>query len=182
MVQQQSHLPLLLRWYSPPRDLAGHRIGQLSEAHIVRQLEQRQFQPVSCLRQLCRQGLGQIASRFDAHAGQPFFHRRGQQRVHGLRIVRDSKARGDEQFSLRQPACVVRRIRQIDAADLSVKTRRAAADNAARECGQAQHLPQRGIVRCVLCCHGFCLLCDIITISVKMFIKLCRWNRPSVAL
>ena len=69
---------------------------------------------------------------------------------HGLRIVCDGKSSGDEQFSLRQPARVVRCVRQIDTADPTAKSRRAAADRAARKHGQAQHLLQCGIVRCVL--------------------------------
>ena len=150
MVQQYSQLPLLLRRYLPPRDLAGYRVGQLGEAHIVRQLEQRQSQPVCRLCKLCRQGVGQIAPRLDAHAGQPLLCRCWQQRIHGLRIVCDGKTSGDEQFSLRQPARVVRCVRQIDTADPTAKSRRAAADRAAREHGQAQHLLQCGIVRCVL--------------------------------
>ena len=102
------------------------------------------------VRQRRRQGAGQVAPRLDTHAGQAFFCRRGQQRIHGLRIVCDGKTSGDEQFSLRQPARVVRCVRQIDTADPTAKSRRAAADRAARKHGQAQHLLQCGIVRCVL--------------------------------
>lgn len=113
-------------------------------------MEQRQSQSVSLLRQRRRQGAGQVVPRLDTHAGQAFFCRRGQQRIHGLRIVCDGKTSGDEQFSLRQPARVVRCVRQIDTADPTAKSRRAAADRAAREHRQAQHLLQCGIVCCVL--------------------------------
>ena len=54
-------------------------------------------------------------------------------RIHGLRIVCYGKTSGDEQFSLRQPARVVRCVRQIDTADSTAKSRRAAADRAACE-------------------------------------------------
>ena len=50
-VQQHGQLPFLFHRYPPPCDLAGHRISQFGEAHITRQFQQRQSQPVSDLRQ-----------------------------------------------------------------------------------------------------------------------------------
>lgn len=155
MVQQYSQLPLLLRRYLPPRDLAGYRVGQLGEAHIVRQLEQRQSQPVCRLCKLCRQGVGQIAPRLDAHAGQPLLCRCWQQSADSLRVIRNGKTRGNQKLSLCEPTCVVRCIRQIDAADPMIQSCCAAANRAACECGQLQNFRQHGIVRRSLLRHGF---------------------------
>ena len=141
----QRFSPFLLGRNLPPGNLLGHGAGQVRKSRLCRKRDQRKGQPVCRLHQPGRHNIRQISAGLNADAGQSAAFRRGQQSINGLLIPGNGKAGGDKQFTGREPAGIVRRIRQVDSPHKAVKSCMAAADSTAAEAREPQKLLHSGI-------------------------------------
>ena len=137
--------PFLLGRDLPPGDLLGHGAGQVRKSRLCRKRNQRKGQPVCRLHQPGRHNIRQISADLNADARQSAAFRRGQQSINGLLIPSNGKAGGDKQFTGREPAGIVRRIRQIGSTHKAVKSCMTAANPTAAEAWELQKLLHGGV-------------------------------------
>ena len=130
----------------PAKQFVGNRLGDIGEAHVLRQSHQRQAQHLGLIHH--RLGhLAQILPGLDAEAGHPAGGQGRDKLGQGGGIVMNGVAGGDHQLSGTEPLVVFRRVAQVDAGHDPLQPGLTAQQAAAPENRQREQFGKAGVIR-----------------------------------